>query len=399
MESGNERSLKRQEYRLIGTNGVLMVYIISDPSILENIITQPHGNSKQNTIPYVRVTGSCRDAIAQASTSQTPMQIWKSHITDLPNPTDPEFASEGQLLPSLNTIANVSTQRNKHEIEELFTFLVSDRNKIVQENSIRKSGVRLIVASEHQLTMLKKAIDLGVVQGYDTTFNIGRFYCSILSYKQLWYDDESLAIGAMMIHSSKEEHDHRWFFMNLSVLGISISRIGTDAELAIVNGLKFAYPAVMMVICWRHFIDNLKRKMIQLEITEKWRDKVITLFTGQADIAGLLDSISRTHLIKQWECVKSKLNQLIHMEESCKQFIRYIEEHKLNQIEQYMMKPVRQQFGIQGPYYSNNAESVNHILKSMLPRNTMSIHEFLEFMATEVSIFEKEYFLARLGYG
>ncbi len=48
---------------------------------------------------------------AQASMSQTPMQIWKSHVND------PEFASKGQLLPLLNTIETVSTQRNKHEIE------------------------------------------------------------------------------------------------------------------------------------------------------------------------------------------------------------------------------------------------------------------------------------------
>ena len=54
------KSIKRQEYRLAGTNRVLMIHIIHDPSALDQLIVPPHGNSKNNTTSYVRITGSRR---------------------------------------------------------------------------------------------------------------------------------------------------------------------------------------------------------------------------------------------------------------------------------------------------------------------------------------------------
>ena len=57
-------------------------------------------------------------------------------------------------------------------------------------------------------------------------------------------------------------------------------------------------PKPKMLLCWKHFLDNIKRKLIQLEITEKYRDDIIVLFTGQADIAGLLDYTSTEHLVR-----------------------------------------------------------------------------------------------------
>ncbi len=86
------------------------------------------------------------------------------------------------------------------------------------------------MASDFQIDIMKKAIEKRSLVVYDTTFNVGDFYVSLVIFKQPWFKDQPLVIGPALIHSSKAESEHLSFFQKLKSFGINIKSMGTDSE-------------------------------------------------------------------------------------------------------------------------------------------------------------------------
>ncbi len=55
------------------------------------------------------------------------------------------------------------------------------------------------------------------------------------------------------------------------------------------NAITKTFPDVIRVICWRHFTENIKRKLIEMNVSEKQRKSILSLLLGQGDFKGLLD--------------------------------------------------------------------------------------------------------------
>ena len=161
------------------------------------------------------------------------------------------------------------------------------------------------------------------------------------------------------------------FFMKLKSLGVEIKHIGTDEEAAIMNAITKVYPNCNYLLCWRHFIGSLERKLVEIGVPFAKRTTVKALFTGQNDINGLLDSRDIDHFNEQWSIVKSKLISLLVNEKYLK-LINYIE--CKSSILKHLLVDVRARANIIGPWYSNNAESINHKFKADLSHKMSYSH-------------------------
>lgn len=153
-------------------------------------------------------------------------------------------------------------------------------------------------------------------------------------------------IGSAMIHSSKDEREHNWFILNLKHQGVEPEVIGTDAETAIANAIKTIYPSVTHIYCWKHFLDNVVRKLVALNISEKNRHKVKVIFTGHVDHKGLLESKDQQELDEQWNNVKKRIHPVTGTKTN--EIVDYIEKWKIQQMKEGMILDVREKAGVKG---------------------------------------------------
>jgi len=95
---------------------------------------------------------------------------------------------------------------------------------------------------------------------YDTTFNLGDFYLSILLFWQTEFVGAPIVPLAFYLHERKLNATHATFFRHLkNVLPeldtASHAYIVTDSEAAIVSATSVEFPHLTSFLCWNHVIQ------------------------------------------------------------------------------------------------------------------------------------------------
>ena len=109
---------------------------------------------------------------------------------------------------------------------------------------------------------------------YDTTFDMGDFYLSVLTFRQTEFKETPVVPLLFMIHERRLESVHDFFFKRLVVLIPEIKRckrlvIVSDEETAIVNAIRNNLPEVPRFRCWIHALGNIKEKLRTLGISQR----------------------------------------------------------------------------------------------------------------------------------
>lgn len=144
-----------------------------------------------------------------------------------------------------------------------------------------------------------------VCLSYDTTFDLGEFYLSVLTFRSTEFYEKPILPLMYMIHERKNQEAHNMFFDKLSELVPELCEPGqqrtymvTDEEAAIVNAIKTYLPHLNRYRCWIHTWRNIKTKLqtlgvrdqrsldrfrddfiglLNLPTLEDYKDKIITL--------------------------------------------------------------------------------------------------------------------------
>lgn len=94
-----------------------------------------------------------------------------------------------------------------------------------------------------------------LVLHYDTTFDVGRFYTSILSLRHPIFKNEPLIPLAVMFHEHATELSHNAFFQatsgHLNLNGFH-GVVVTDREKGIVNAIRSNMTQATNLFCWNH---------------------------------------------------------------------------------------------------------------------------------------------------
>lgn len=113
---------------------------------------------------------------------------------------------------------------------------------------------------------LQPLIDLmsiGTAQfvSYDTTFNLGDFYLSVLTLKLSIFNEAPSVPLAFMIHDRKFKSVHSEFCENFKrrmKRNSTDVTLVTDGEAAIVASFKTCFPKWNMVSCWNHLLSDIE---------------------------------------------------------------------------------------------------------------------------------------------
>lgn len=261
---GISTNFTRHAYQLLcEPNGVILVHYMGDEKAAQDF---PHGNSKYNENSFVRTCPSVLKKLNKECISNTTAKVYKSEVTSIPSM---------EYLPVLHP-------RNSKQVENI-------RYKQLQKQRISHDSLFNIHELAHDIPGFIHAIhtypDLICVLGqqeildqldrvllldsaaqlisYDTTFQLGDFYVSVLCFRHTLFKEAPVIPAAFLIHERKFEAHHKIFFTICSSLVPSLSHtaypIVTDEEKAIVNAISEILPNVAQLRCWNHIFRDVTR--------------------------------------------------------------------------------------------------------------------------------------------
>jgi hypothetical protein len=107
---------------------------------------------------------------------------------------------------------------------------------------------------------------------YDTTFNLGDIYVSILIVRFQEMVQAPVIPLMFMLHERKTGETHDLFFEHVALMFpqlLTATNIYfvTDEETAIVNAIQRFLPNIDCYRCWNHLIQNAEFKLKSLKIT------------------------------------------------------------------------------------------------------------------------------------
>ena len=99
----------------------------------------------------------------------------------------------------------------------------------------------------------------GVTLNYDTTFNVGKFYVSILTFRHPLFEEEPVIPLCFLFHEGKEEVGHSMLFKNRKITMPSLDQQQTvfisDREKSFKNVRARFFPKSQYAFCHLHILS------------------------------------------------------------------------------------------------------------------------------------------------
>ncbi|MCG8048891.1 MAG: Ulp1 family isopeptidase [Candidatus Thiodiazotropha taylori] len=372
---------KKNVFRLDGEHenqNLLLIQYIGDETVF---VPQPHGNSKSTGIEYVRTKPSVYNKIKE-HTAQNPVSVMNKINSEINAPCkETGFSNIRNKRQISNAQARLRQERGLgpdalYNLHELFYHLDGYISDIVTApDLIVLIGLKEIHNEFDRLLQMKT--DESVPLYYDTTFNLGDFYVSTLSFQHILFDSRPVIPLAIMIHERKFQKCHEMLFNSVKQkiprLSSKCLPIVTDREIGIINAIKNVFPNLSLLLCWNHIIRDTK------EWLRKNGENMQNISVYMSHIRKLLESTSET-----------EYNKLLH---GCNDdpgsepgfrliwtqlFVKYFDSHLDIIIKENAGKWVVEESDVYNPFagITNNAAESNHARYKKL----------LEFKEKEVDV-------------
>ena len=157
---------------------------------------------------------------------------------------------------------------------------------------------------------------------YDTTFQLGDFYVSILSFRHTLFKEAPVIPAAFLLHERKFEAHHKELFAICNKLVPSLSRttspIVTDEEKAIVNAISDIFPNIPQLRCWNHIFRDITRWLRTPGATSTdisiYMDDIRALFhlPTEGEYHNLLDNMKNKWSSPFFDYYQNNINPDIH---------------------------------------------------------------------------------------
>lgn len=226
----------------------------------------------------------------------------------------------------------------------------------------------------------------------DTTFNLGNFYVTPTSYRNLLLETtrtgkNPLFLGPTLVHMTRSYAAYSHLLAKLKEVEPNIDDVKAtinDGEPGLMKALDTFLRNSIKLRCLGHFRQNVKEELKKLGIRgaqEKYfLDKVFGSECGDVRVEGLLDASNEEEFDSLLLASKREI-----MEKECElnpdavpSFYSWIVQHA-TLMKKSMILGVRSAAGLSrdDSCTSNDAESNNHVLKSAADKEEMSTVEFI----------------------
>jgi hypothetical protein len=262
---GPSAEFSRHSYELLNKpDGAVLVHYMGDEKAAEEF---SHGNSKLKERVHVRTCPSVLKRLDKKCSIDTTAKVYKAEISsEIP-------ASHISVLHPKNSkqVENIRYKQmqkrrishdalyNMHELAvDLpgFVHLIHTHPDLVcvlGQKAILDQLDRVLILDSPSTQLLS----------YDTIFQLGDFYVSILCFRHTLFKRAPVLPAAFLLHERKFEAHHKELLTVCKKLVPSLSRtrhpIVTDEEKAIVNAISDVFPNIPQLRCWNHIFRNITR--------------------------------------------------------------------------------------------------------------------------------------------
>lgn len=234
----------------------------------------------------------------------------------------------------------------------------------------------------------------------DTTFNLGKFYVTVIAYNDLSLykrgtNHHLIMIGPIMVHTrkTKEIYHHfassinQFFLLNSELFpesNLNVKNIITDDDSALHGAFKLVFKESNFVLCCNHMKKDIKRILGHFAIDENEKQEVLFSIFGNK-----LDRQDALIYADSYDDYKEKLKPLLHKWQDylCRTkpvnqtFKDWFAKHKLKKIYENIIKPNLD--SLEKTYWTTNyIKSLNQAIKELKDsrrKYTFSrIHSFFE---------------------
>ena len=357
----------------------------------------PHGNSKSGSA-YVRTMPSVMTKLKQAATQKTPKRALQ-FVSDEQGGV--LGAASAGALPRSRQVKDM--RRNlKQDDDPLFSLMFMCK---AEEGKGKDQFVRVVNAAPFPMMMLAYDYMLNDLErfctnqrrfsilGVDPTFSLGDFDVTVTTYHHLMLSSKTNSkqptmIGPLFVHVKKDFTAYHFF--SSSLIGqqpnlVNVRAFGTDGEAALANALSASFPKAVHVRCFLHFKGNIEHKLSELRIPANVAKEFIDDIMGKPTKfqLGLVDAKDPAHLDEMLTNIQRVWNDREKPFNSPPVFFSWFQRYQRNVVADSMIQKVRTEAGLGNPpvpYYTNEVESKNHILKQHVHYKASELPTFVDNM-------------------
>ena len=383
---------------------------------------KPHGNSKSRT-PFLRTSQKTKNRIRTLAASATPKEVIQKVTTE----EGGELGAKGiAFLPrNRQQVANF-----RHSVQDTrddnVLYSVMLQCKLAQgKNEIFVQDVKAAPEPQSVLFFDWQANDLirfctnnhlFSILTVDTTFNLGDFFVTPMSYCHLLLDDvksgkHPVMIGPILVHQSTKFSAYNYFASTLIGYDKKLRKVmayGTDGDNSLVEALAHNFPFAIQLRCFIHFKKNLEIKLRDLAIPQRVSQQFMADIFGRQDgnvrYEGLVDCCSIDEFDLKLKALEEPWNALEspHASEAGPKFYNYFKRVHADVVRHHMRKDLREVAGLGSPpaiFTTNNAEAINSVIKKQVKYKSNQWPEFVEQMKSLIEAQHSEIIRSLSGRG
>ena len=223
----------------------------------------------------------------------------------------------------------------------------------------------------------------------DPTFDLGSFHVTVMSYRHLMLGSRRgsergkhpVMLGPLFIHQRKQFSSYHFFISQLVGLRPALQNIkavGTDGEQALVSALATQFKSAIPLRCFLHVRGNLETKLSELKLPKAIIQEFIWDVFGNPALLqlGLVDAEDSSDLDSQFLQLEA-----FTLQEPV--FHSWFKAYTLEVVRNGMLKEKRILAGPgcpPEPFYTNDVESKNRVLKHQRNYRKQELPQFVEQM-------------------
>ena len=231
----------------------------------------------------------------------------------------------------------------------------------------------------------------------DPTFDLGSFHVTVMSYRHLMLGSRRgsergkhpVMLGPLFIHQRKQFSSYHFFISQLVGLKPALQNIrsvGTDGEQALLSALATQFKSAIPLRCFLHVRGNLETKLSELKLPKAVMQEFIWDVFGNPALLqlGLVDAEDSSDLDRQFlqlEEIWNEREKAFTLQEPV--FHSWFKAYTLEVVRNGMLKEKRILAGLgcpPEPFYTNDVESKNRVLKHQTNYRKQELPQFVEHM-------------------
>ena len=403
------------------TNKYGMVqYMFDGPEM--DIKVKPHGNSKTAT-PFFTTAKKTREHIQELATKSTPKHVVQAVTSEQGGEINAKGAA---FLPrNRQQVANFRRAVVKTEDKDILYSIMLECKLAQGKGELFVQDVKAAPEPQSVLFYRWQVDDLVrfctnnsnfSVLTVDTTFNLGDFFVTPMTYHHLLLENirtgnHPIMIGPMLVHQRMQFATFNYFASTLIGSNKQIRNVlafGTDGDKNLTEALGHNFPFALQLRCFIHFKKNVQEKLRDLglpsHISQQFLDDIFGKRDGNLKIEGLVDSTGVEDFQQKLEALEDHWNtrESPYASSSGPRFYEYFKRVQADVVCYHMRKDIREAAGLGSPpsiFTTNSSEAMNSVLKKQVSYKKTQWPEFVQQMKELVDEQQNEIIRSLSGRG